>query len=76
MSKYKAHVMKVDVLIERGVDGTYSAYMDTNNLSFGLIGDGNSIKETIEDFSNSYEEMKSYYQETGKGFKELEFDYK
>ncbi len=68
--------MKVDVIIERGSDGTYSAYMDTNKVSFGLIGDGSSVKETMDDFSNSYQEMKSYYKEQGKDFVELDFVFK
>jgi len=68
--------MKVNVIIERGIDGTYSAFMDAKNLSFGLIGDGSTVKETIEDFTISYEEMKTYYQEAGKEFKELEFVFK
>jgi len=65
--------MKVNVNIERGTDGSYSAFMDADNLGFGLIGDGASVKETIDDFCNSYEEMKAYYKETGKKFTELEF---
>jgi len=68
--------MKVDVIIERGSDGSYSAYMDTNKVGFGLIGTGYTVKETMDDFSNSYEEMKSYYLEAGKLFIELEFVYK
>lgn len=68
--------MKVDVIIERGIDGTYSAFMDAKNLSFGLIGDGTTVKETMDDFLNSYEEMKAYYKEIEKEFTELEFDYK
>lgn len=68
--------MKVTVIIERGIDGTYSAYMDSNKLSFGLIGDGKTVKETMDDFANSYEEMKAYYKETGKDFNELEFIFK
>lgn len=68
--------MKVDVIIESGINGTYSAYMDSNNLSYGLIGDGNTVKETMDDFYNSYEEMKAYYKEIGKKFKELEFVFK
>ena len=68
--------MKVTVIIERGTDGNYSAYMDANNLSFGLIGDGKSVKETMDDFYNSYEEMKSYYHDIGKDFPELMFVFK
>jgi len=68
--------MKVDVIIERGSDGSYSAFMDSNKVSFGLIGEGKTVKETIDDFSNSYEEMKIYYNEVGKFFFELEFVFK
>ena len=42
---------KVRVFIERASDGSYSAYMpDDNNLSYGIIGTGMSIDETISDF--------------------------
>jgi hypothetical protein len=68
--------MKVNVIIERGVDGSYSAYMNENSLSFGLIGDGKTVKETMDDFKNSYEEMKAYYAEVGKEFKEFECVFK
>jgi hypothetical protein len=41
----------VRVLIERGKDGSYGAYMpDDNNLHFGAIGDGASAKEAHDDF--------------------------
>jgi hypothetical protein len=68
--------MKVEVIIERGIDGTYSAYMDAKNLSFGIIGDGSTVKETMDDFNNSYEEMKAYYKDAGKDFTDLEFVFK
>jgi len=68
--------MKVDVIIERGSEGCYSAYMDTDKVSFGLIGDGTTVKETVDDFMNSYKEMKLYYQDAGKAFVELEFLFK
>jgi len=68
--------MKVNVNIERGTDGSYSAFMDADNLGFGLIGDGASVKETIDDFCNSYAEMKAYYKDAGKKFTELEFIFK
>ena len=55
--------MKAIVIIERGKDGTFSAYIENNQLPFGIIGDGNTVEETIDDFMNSKEEMKAYYTE-------------
>ncbi len=67
---------KVTVIIERGNDGTYGAYLDENSLSYGLLGDGNTVDEAKEDFYNSYEEMKQYYKEEGKTFEEVEFEFR
>jgi predicted RNase H-like HicB family nuclease len=70
--------MKVTVIIERGNDGTYDAYLeDTENLSFGLLGQGKTVQETMDDFMNSKDEMKAYFAEEGKLFPDdLEFVFK
>lgn len=71
--------MKVDVFIEKGIDGTYDVHFgeDTKDLTFGLLGQGNTVQEAIEDFYNSRDEIKEYYTETGKSFPEdLEFVFK
>jgi hypothetical protein len=71
--------MKAISVIERGRgrDGKYGIYIETDNLPFGVIGDGNSVAEAIDDFYNSVDEMRVYYEETGKVFPEdLEFEFK
>lgn len=68
--------MKVVVIIERGADGEYSAYIENKDVPFGVIGEGSTVNETIEDFKNSLEEMESYYLEIGKSFPKLEIEYK
>jgi len=70
--------MIAKVVIERGLDGTFDAYFDSSeNLGFGLLGQGKTVKETIEDFYNSKDEMNAYYIEIGKTFPEnLEFAFK
>jgi len=68
--------MKAEVIIERGADGTYSAYIGSDNVPFGLIGDGRTVQETMSDFLNSADEMKEYYQEQGKEFPEIEWKFK
>lgn len=64
----------IRVFIERGKDGTYGAYMpDDNNLTYGVIGDGNTAAEAITDFRAVYEEMKTSFQRRGEYFEEVNF---
>jgi predicted RNase H-like HicB family nuclease len=70
-------MMKVQVIIERGVDGTYDANMEfIKNIQFGLLGQGKTVSEAIEDFYNSYGEIKAMYQAEGNVCPELEFEFK
>ena len=67
---------RVRVFIERASDGNYSAYMpDDNKLSYGIIGTGMSIDETISDFHDAYKGMKEHYADSGKYFEEVEFEF-
>jgi len=68
--------MKTSVTIESGRDGTYGAYLTNNDLPFGIIGDGQSIREAREDFLNSYAEMREYYREVNKQFPECDFEFR
>lgn len=70
--------MKVNVIIEKGSDGTYDANMEYNEgLTFGLMGQGGSVKECIDDFFVTRDEMKLLYEEEGKNFPaDLEFCFK
>ena len=63
----------IKVVIERGDDGTYSAYMDDYTYDFGLIGDGDTVAAAKADFLEAAEEMKAYYAESGKEFPDVEF---
>ncbi len=71
--------MKVEVIIQKGKN-RYEAVIDPDKdykLSFGLFGEGNTVKETIEDFMVSRDEMKELYKEEGKNFPEnIEFVFK
>ena len=68
---------KVKAFIERGNDGTYGVYVDLNDntLNYGIIGDGNTVKEAVEDFQAGYLEMKKLYENEGKRFVEAEFEF-
>jgi hypothetical protein len=70
-------MMKALAMIERGVDGTYGVYVESDNLPFGIIGDGPTVPDAIEDFLGCCEDMRDYYKEIGKAFPEdLEFEFK
>ncbi len=65
----------VKAFIERGNDGTYGVYIKDNPLNYGIHGDGNSVQEAINDFEQSYIDMKSIYEEEGDEFIEAKFSY-
>ena len=71
---YNVNDMKVKVIVERGTDNKYSAYMDYYDLDFGLAGFGNTAKEAIMDFYESYNEEKEMCLKEGKVIPKLEFD--
>ena len=70
--------MKTKAFIERGNDGSYGVYVDLedNTLNYGIIGEGKTSKEAVDDFYNSYKEMKELYASENKHFEEAEFEFK
>lgn len=69
--------MKIKAFIERGNDGSYGVYVDLEdkNLNYGIIGEGKTSKEAIDDFYYSYNEMKELYNQGKKHFVEAEFEF-
>ena len=65
---------KVKVIVERGSDNKFSAYMDYYDFNFGLAGFGNTAKTAIEDFFKAYEEEKVMCSKEGKEIPELKFE--
>lgn len=53
---------KTIVVIEKGEDGTYSAY--PKDLKATIIGEGDTASEAKKDFLNSYKEVKDFYLDT------------
>jgi len=66
---------KVKVILERGSDNKFSAYMDYYDLNFGLAGFGNTAQTAIEDFMKAYEEEKAMCSKEGKEIPELKFEF-
>ena len=68
--------MKVAVIIEQNSKGRYSAYIQDDRIKFGVLGEGKTEDETIEDFRIGYEEIKETYLSVGKRIPEIEFEFK
>lgn len=61
------------VIIEVSTDGLFSAYMPSNEYSFGLAGYGDTEQEAIEDFYECVSEMRKIEEAKGRTFPELQF---
>ena len=66
---------KINVVIERGIDGSFSGYIAEDNCEFGCIGEGKSVEETKADFMKAVGEMQEVYAEEGSKFPDVEFDF-
>lgn len=66
---------KVNAVIERASDGTYSIYSDAEDLSYLITGTGKTVAEAKKCFADGYADMKRYYGEEGKPFEEVEMCY-
>lgn len=67
---------KVDAIIERAGDGTYSIYSDADDLGYLVTGTGDTVEEAKRVFAGGYEDMKAYHARHGEPFCEAEFTYK
>ncbi len=65
---------KIKVFIEKSEYG-YSAYMEDNDMDYGLIGEGKTVKEAVEDFRTAYDEMAELYAGQGRLFTEADFEF-
>ena len=68
---------KVNAIIERAGDGTYSIYSDAvpNDLGYLITGTGKTVEEAKRCFEGGYEDMRLYYAKEGKPFTEVEMVY-
>ena len=56
-------------------DFGYSAYMEDNDLNYGLLGEGKTVEETVDDFMLSYRYMKELFESEGRPFEQAEFEF-
>lgn len=68
---------KVNAIIERANDGTYSIYMmDADGMDYLVTGTGKTVEEAKQVFLGGYEDTKRYYAEEGRRFEEVSFEFK
>lgn len=66
---------KVKAIIERASDGSYSVYMDADDMDYLVTGTGDTAEEAIKVFMGGYEDTKTFYAQENKPFEEAEFEY-
>lgn len=64
--------MKISAIIERGTDGTYDVRTNNAHLKYMILGQGETVQEAINDFYNTYDEIKQTHADLGKDFAEVE----
>ena len=68
--------MKVNALIEKAPDGSYSVFVKDNIPGFGISGYGDTVDEAKKDLELSVSEMREAAAEMGRDFPDtLEIDY-
>ena len=67
----------IKAFVEIGKNGKYSVYvdLDDNTLNYGIHGNGNTVREAMDDFSSAYKAMKKLYHQEGKHFIEADFEF-
>lgn len=64
------------VYLYREADGSYSCCVeDSAPINYGLIGEGKTVEDAIDEWNRMYEAMKQSYAEEGREFVEAEFTF-
>ncbi len=66
---------QVKAVIERASGGSYSVYMDADDMDYLVTGTGDTAEEAIRVFMGGYEDTKRVYAEEGKAFEDVEFEF-
>lgn len=69
MQKVKAYICKEK-------DNVFSIYVDENApINYGLVGEGSTVQDAIDEWIAVYNEMKQSYADKGIDFVEADFDF-
>lgn len=66
----------IKVYLYHEKDGSYSCYMDNDaDLGYGLIGEGDTVQDAMDDWYAHYEGMRELFKEEGRPFVEADFKF-
>ena len=69
-------MIEIKAYISREKDGTYSIYVDDDApINYGLIGEGATVEQAMDEWRRSYEEMKQSYEKDNMPFVEATFSF-
>lgn len=68
-------MITVKAYLNREADGSYSIYTENDRLNYGLIGEGATAQEAIDEWNETYLATKKSYAERGLPFVEAEFSF-
>lgn len=66
---------KVNAVIERADDGTYSIYSDADDLNYLVTGTGKTVEEAKKYFEGGYEDIRRSYARHNEPFTEVQMVY-
>lgn len=67
---------KVVAIIEKASDGNYSIFSDDDSLPFLITGTGKTVAEAYDVFLGGYLDMKRIFEEDGREFEPLAFEFR
>ena len=67
---------KVNAIIERASDGSYSIYSDADDLNYLVTGTGSTVQEAKKYFEGGYNDIKRSFAKHNEPFTEVEMVYK
>lgn len=66
---------KVNAIIERAGDGTFSIYSDADDLGYLVTGTGATVDEAKKNFEGGYSDIKKSFERHNEPFTEVEMVY-
>lgn len=69
-------MISVQAYISREKDGSYSIFVDDDApINYGLVGEGKTVQEAIDEWNRVYAAMKESYEADGMPFVEAQFSF-
>lgn len=69
-------MIQVKAYVAREHNGTYSIFVDDDApINYGLVGEGKTVEEAIDEWNRMYKEMKDSYAKDGMPFVDAQFSF-